>query len=95
MTYVAALDWQVLRRETASYITIQNDLTQGRYESQLTAYVLVLAILNSLRVGSMNGENGKWDGCLCDEDFGPLGGQSARQLIIFQARTTNHKRDRN
>lgn len=42
---------------------------------KLTAYVLVLAILNSLKVGSMNGGDGKWDACLCDGYFSPLGDQ--------------------
>lgn len=42
---------------------------------KLTAYVLVLAILNSLKVGSMNGGDGKWDACLCDEYFSPLSDQ--------------------
>ena len=58
----------------------------------------MLAILNSLKVGSINGGDGKWDGRLCDEDVGPLRllvDKAARELIIFQARTTSRKRDQN
>lgn len=44
----------------------------------------------------MNGGDGKWDACLCDEYFSPLSDQKpARQLTVFQARTTPHKWDQN